>query len=217
MALEIPQNNWKAFFNTHMKMLKEICGSLSSAKNLNTYPITEDRFKAFELCEPSAVKIVIIGHDCYHHQGQANGLCFSVDASVKHPPSLHNILRELKSDLGESRDSGDFSDLAAQGILLLNSSLTVLEGCPGSHLKLWESFTDSVIEYISKKQKDLVFILWGNYAKSKREFIYGNHFIIEGGDPSLRTTNSGRFFGGKYFSKANNYLTMVEKTQIKWI
>tara|TARA_B110000967_G_scaffold178892_1_gene194015 strand:- start:137 stop:508 length:372 start_codon:yes stop_codon:yes gene_type:complete len=123
----------------------------------------------------------------------------------------------MKSDLGEPRDSGDFSDLASQGVLLLNSSLTVLEGCPGSHLKLWETFTDLAIEYISKKQKDLVFILWGNYAKSKREFIYGQHFIIEGGDPSLRTVDSGRFFGGKYFSKTNNYLSIVEKPQVKWL
>ena len=123
----------------------------------------------------------------------------------------------MKNDLTGVRETGDFSDLASQGVLLLNSSLTVMERCAGSHMNIWVNFTDSVIEYLSKKNTDLVFILWGNYAKSKKEYIFGKHFILEGTHPSPLGANRGGFFGGKYFTKTNYYLKMVDKEPIKWL
>ena len=221
MSLQIPQNGWNDFFKKHKKDLSIITSELLEAEEthnrLKFFPPKNQIFRAFELCDLENTKVVIIGQDCYHRSDQANGLCFSVDKGVKPPPSLRNILKEMKSDLKESRESGDFSDLASQGVLLLNSSLTVMEGCAGSHMNTWVNFTDSVIEYLSKNKEDLVFILWGNYAKSKKEFIYGRHFIIEGTHPSPLAANRGGFFGGKYFSKANYYLKMVEKEPVKWV
>jgi len=221
MSLKIPQNNWNEFFKKNKKALKNIRSQLKECEirhaGVKFFPPKEQIFRAFELCDLDNTKVVIIGQDCYHGPGQANGLCFSVDKGVKHPPSLRNIIKEMKYDLDAVRESSDFSDLASQGVLLLNSSLTVMEKCPGSHKNIWVNFTDSVIEYLSKRNEDLVFILWGNYAKSKREYIYGKHFILEGTHPSPLASNRGGFFGGKYFSKTNYYLKMVEKEPIKWL
>lgn len=221
MSLKIPRNGWNAFFKKNMKELKSISSKLNEDREeytgIKVLPPSEKMFRAFELCDLENTKVVIIGQDCYHGQGQANGLCFSVDKGVKIPPSLRNILKEMKSDLGDSREETDFSDLASQGVLLLNASLSVLERCPGSHMSTWANFTNSVIEHLSKTQKDLVFILWGNFAKSKKEYIYGKHFILEGVHPSPLAANRGGFFGGKYFSKTNYYLKISDKEEIKWI
>ena len=221
MSHKIPTNGWNDFFKSNKKSLKiidnELKGKRATYTGIKIFPPTEKIFKAFELCDFNNTKVVIIGQDCYYRKEQANGLCFSVDKGIKTPPSLRNIIKEMKNDLNESRDTGDFSDLASQGVLLLNSSLTVLEGCAGSHMNIWGNFTDSVIEHLSKNKEDLVFILWGNYAKSKKEYIYGSHFIIEGTHPSPLSANRGGFFGGKYFSKANYYLKQIGKDKIKWV
>ena len=221
MSLKIPSNNWNVFFKKNLKELKNISARLFEEKDLynslDVYPPQKKIFRAFELCDLDKVKVIIIGQDCYHRKGQANGLCFSVDEGIKHPPSLRNILKEMKNDLGDSRKCSNFDDLAAQGVLLLNSSLTVMDNCAGSHVDIWLDFTDNVIEYLSRNKEDLVFILWGNYAKSKKEYIYGRHFILEGTHPSPLAANRGGFFGGKYFSKTNNYLKMVDKKPIKWL
>ena len=221
MSYIIPQNNWSEFFKQNKTELKHIRSQLKEREirhaGVKFFPPNEQIFRAFELCDLANTKVVIIGQDCYHGADQANGLCFSVDNGIKHPPSLRNIIKEMKDDLNDVRESSDFSDLAAQGVLLLNSSLTVMEKCPGSHKNIWVNFTDSVIQYLSKNNEDLVFILWGNYARSKKEYIFGKHFILEGVHPSPLAANRGGFFGGKYFSKTNYYLKMVDKEPIKWL
>ena len=216
-----PNNSWKEFFDSKREDLLNISIELSKKQQelqgLNIFPKNNDIFKAFELCEINKIKVVIIGQDCYHGKHQANGLCFSVNNGVKIPPSLRNIYKELKNDLNVVRESSDFSALAGQGVLLLNSSLTVHERLAGSHLQIWEKFTNDVIEYISKvSQCPIVFILWGNYAKSKKKFINDNHHIIEGTHPSPLSANRGGFFGEKFFSKANEFLTSIEKETIDW-
>jgi len=221
MSLKIPQNDWNEFFTKNKKELTNISKQLNEAgethQGVKIFPSKEKMFAAFENCSLENTKVVIIGQDCYHGQDQANGMCFSVNKGMKHPPSLRNILKEIESDLGDKRESSDFTDLANQGVLLLNSSLSVLEKCPGKHMDIWVNFTDDVIEYLSKNKEDLVFILWGNYAKSKKEFIFGSHFILEGTHPSPLAANRGGFFGGKYFSKTNYYLKQIGKEKIKWL
>ena len=215
MSFKIPENDWSDFFAKNKKELKKINIKLKEAEEtypgLKIFPPKEKIFTAFENCSFKNTKVVIIGQDCYHGQDQANGMCFSVDKGIKHPPSLRNILKEIENDLGYKRESGNFIDLANQGVLLLNSSLSVLEKCPGKHMNIWVNFTDDVIEYLSKNKEDLIFILWGNYAKSKKEFIFGSHYILEGTHPSPLSANRGGFFGGKYFSKTNYYLKQIGK------
>jgi uracil-DNA glycosylase len=219
--LKYPDNNWHEYFEKNSAELFEISNKIhnkiNELENLEVYPPNKDIFKAFELCDIDNIKIVIIGQDCYHGKGQANGLCFSVNKDIKIPPSLRNIYKELKNDLNIERSSNDFSNLANQGVLLLNSSLTVHEKLAGSHLNIWENFTNNVINYISNASNDpIVFILWGNYAKSKKKFINDRHYIIEGTHPSPLSANRGGFFGNKYFSKANELLIKHNKTPINW-
>ena len=163
-----PKNDWTDFFQDNIDKLNNIEILISTKKEelkgLSIYPESKDIFRAFDLCTLNDLKVVILGQDCYHGDKQANGLCFSVNNGIKHPPSLRNIIKELKNDLDKEMNS-DFSYLAKQGILLLNSSLTVHERLPGSHLHIWEDFTNNVIEYISNNSKhSIIFILWGNYA-----------------------------------------------------
>lgn len=218
----IPTNNWKEFFENNKETLDNINSKIVNKKQqlyvLKVYPPEELIFRAFNLCDLEDVKVVIIGQDCYHGSKQANGLCFSVDNGIKHPPSLRNILKEIKSDIGIKRIQSDFTDLAKQGVLLLNSSLTVHEKIAGSHLKIWEKFTDKLIKYISDYKTDgIVFILWGNYAKNKKKFISNKHYILEGTHPSPLSANRGGFFGNKYFSKCNQILIENNKEIIKWV
>lgn len=219
--LSYPQNKWNNFFQKHSDELESIYSKVLEKKEelspLKVFPPTENIFKAFELCDLDKIKVVIIGQDCYHGEGQANGLCFSVDEGVKHPPSLINILKEMESDIGNKRDSSDFSSLAEQGVLFLNASLTVTEKLAGSHIEYWEKFTDKVIKYISKKQENIVFILWGNYAIEKSKYIdLEKHHIIKGKHPSPLSANRGGFFGEKYFSRCNEILKNKNIPEINW-
>ena len=165
-------------------------------------------FKAFKLTDYDEVKIVILGQDPYHGENEAEGLSFSVKKGVKYPPSLLNIFKELKADLGyEMPKSGSLEKWGKEGVLLLNSILTVVKDTPLSHKdKGWETFTDEVIKKINEKDTPVVFILWGSYARSKKVYITNpNHYIIESPHPSPLSASRG-FFGSKPFSKANNYL-----------
>ncbi|MBU2220870.1 uracil-DNA glycosylase [Patescibacteria group bacterium] len=181
------------------------------------YPRKEDIFRAFELTSFSEVSVVILGQDPYHGEEQAMGLSFSVTEGTKLPPSLRNIYKELESDVGSVPRSGDLSAWAKQGVLLLNATLTVRAHTPGSHQsKGWETFTDAAISTLSKERENVVFILWGNYAKAKRELIDPNkHLIIESAHPSPLSASRG-FFGSKPFSRANEYLSLHKKKPIKW-
>ena len=182
------------------------------------YPKSKDIFKAFELTSFEDVKVIIVGQDPYHGPNQANGLAFSVNSDTNFPPSLLNIYKEYSSDLSLSLpNDGDLSSWAKQGVLLLNSILTVESGHPGSHKNLgWEKFTNAIIRALSDKKKYLVFILWGAYAQSKKVFIdSSNHHIISSPHPSPLSAHRG-FFGSKPFSRCNEYLRANKIDEINW-
>jgi len=183
------------------------------------YPPFDQIFNAFDRCAFEAVKVVIIGQDPYHGEGQANGLCFSVNEGIPHPPSLKNIFKELETDMKlPYRSSGDLSSWASQGVLLLNATLSVRANQAGSHQKQgWEKFTNAVIKTLSKERSDLVFLLWGSFAKNKVRFIdTEKHTVLESGHPSPLSANRGYWFGNKHFSKTNAVLKSLGKTPIHW-
>ena len=191
------------------------------------YPPKGSVFNAFKLTELDKVKCVILGQDPYYGAGQAMGLSFSVPSGVRLPPTLVNIYKEMLNDL-EGMDyiqslnvikdmSGDLTAWAKEGVLLLNSSLTVLAGKANSHQDIWQPFTDKVIKAISDNTENVVFVLWGNYAKSKKIFIDADkHCILESVHPSPLSVY-GHFYGSKPFSKTNAYLTAHGKTPIDWL
>jgi uracil-DNA glycosylase len=181
------------------------------------YPPGRDIFKAFELTPVDQVKVVILGQDPYHGPGQAMGLCFSVPDSVPAPPSLKNIFREIETDCGvRMSGSPNLEPWARQGVLLLNAILTVRAGAPASHGAIgWQTFTDAVIRYISTHLEGVVFLLWGNFARSKRELIdTTRHHVLEAAHPSPLAR--GAFFGCRHFSKTNEILLAEHKTPIDW-
>jgi uracil-DNA glycosylase len=183
------------------------------------YPPVKDIFKAFDLCPFEDVDVVILGQDPYHGPEQAHGLCFSVPEGIALPPSLMNILKELQQDMGKPYPkSGSLLSWASQGVLLLNATLTVRAGQAGSHQKQgWEKFTDVVIEKLSSNRTDLVFMLWGNYAKQKGKHINREkHLVLEAGHPSPLSANRGLWFGNRHFSQANAYLKAQGKLIIDW-
>ena len=173
------------------------------------YPNGNQIFSAFDHCSFDNLKVVIIGQDPYHGIGQANGLCFSVNNGISHPPSLRNIFKELETDEGlPIPSSGNLERWADQGVLLLNATLTVREHEAGSHQnKGWEQFTDVVIDKISRQKKDVVFLLWGGFAKKKGAKIdKTKHFVLTSGHPSPLSANRGYWYGNKHFSKTNTFL-----------
>lgn len=187
-------------------------------KSQTIYPRGLDIFKAFDRCDFDNVKVVIIGQDPYHGVGQANGLCFSVSEGVRFPPSLLNIFKEIREDLGKAIPaSGDLERWAKQGVLLLNATLTVRANTPGSHQNRgWETFTDAVIRKISDEKDGIVFLLWGAYAQKKGEIIdRSKHLVLMSAHPSPFSADRG-FFGCKHFSKANAYLKSKGKDEIDW-
>jgi uracil-DNA glycosylase len=182
------------------------------------YPPGSLIFNAFNLCPFQKVKAVIIGQDPYHGPGQAHGLCFSVREGVDFPPSLVNIFKEIESDLGTQKPiSGNLERWAAQGVLLLNATLTVRAHQAGSHQKKgWEQFTDSVISILNNEKQHIVFFLWGAYAQNKGEAIdRSKHLVLESVHPSPLSASRG-FFGNKHFSKCNEYLTAHGVEPINW-
>lgn len=199
----------KEYFKNLSNFVKE------EYKNNKVFPKPKDIFRAFDMCPFDSVKVVILGQDPYHGDGQANGLSFAVNSQISLPPSLRNIFKEIKDDLGfEPYPDGDLSRWSRQGVLLLNSTLTVRSNSPGSHQnKGWEEFTDFAIEQLSKRREGIVFILWGNYAKKKGSVVDKNkHLIIESAHPSPFSAYNG-FFGSKPFSKANKFL---KENAIDW-
>jgi uracil-DNA glycosylase len=187
-------------------------------KTQTIYPDMYDIFNALKITAYSEVKAVILGQDPYHEPGQAHGLCFSVQKSVTKPPSLANIFKELESDLGiKPPNHGYLIDWADQGVLLLNTVLTVRRGQANSHKgKGWETFTDRVIALLNEREKPIVFILWGANAKAKTALLTNpKHKIITGVHPSPLSAHSG-FWGGKYFSKTNDFLEQNGEKPIDW-
>jgi len=182
------------------------------------FPKGKEYFNALDSTPFDKVKVVILGQDPYHGPGQAHGLCFSVQDGVRQPPSLKNIFKELNADLKIKPPShGNLQAWAEQGVLLLNSVLTVESGKAGSHQKKgWETFTDQIIQSLNEQQEGLVFILWGSYAQAKGQFIDQNkHLVIKSSHPSPLSAHRG-FLGSKPFSRANNYLVSIGKEPINW-
>ena len=202
------------------EILKPIRKKISevSSKNKTIHPSSKDIFRAFELTPFENVRIIILGQDPYHGPNQANGLAFSVNSEVRFPPSLLNIFKEYSTDLKlPIPKDGNLSAWAERGVLLLNSILTVESGSPGSHKDFgWEEFTNQIIKALSDKKSNLVFILWGSYAQSKKILIDSSkHFIIATPHPSPLSAHRG-FFGSKPFSKANDYLRKNKNEEIDW-
>lgn len=183
------------------------------------YPEGKNIFNAFALCPFNHVKVVILGQDPYHEPHQAHGLSFSVQDGIAFPPSLQNIFKELQTDLGIlPPTSGNLTRWAQQGVLLLNATLTVRAHQAGSHQrKGWETFTDEVIKIISAEKEQVVFILWGGYARGKKKLINASkHLVLECVHPSPLSANRGGWFGNRHFSQTNNYLIAHHKTPIRW-
>lgn len=182
------------------------------------YPSAGRIFAAFDACPFDKVKIVILGQDPYHEPGQANGLCFSVNDGTPLPPSLQNIYKEIADDTGTAPyPSGNLRRWSDQGVLLLNSTLTVGAGQAGSHQgRGWEEFTDAVIRHLSDEREGIVFLLWGNYARRKGASIdRSKHLVLESAHPSPLSAHRG-FFGNHHFSRANDYLRAHGLTPIDW-
>jgi uracil-DNA glycosylase len=215
------EDSWKKALENEFgrEYFKKLSGFIREEYTTHTiYPAPKDVFRAFNLCPFDQVKVVIIGQDPYHGPKQANGLSFAVHEDVAIPPSLRNIFEEIKSDTGkEPIQNGDLSRWATQGVLLLNATLTVRAESPGSHQnKGWEEFTDAVIQTLSDKCENLVFILWGNYAKKKGAVIDSSkHLVLSSPHPSPFSAYSG-FFGSKPFSQANAYLKKKGLQEIDW-
>lgn len=222
MSLIQLSNSWSEFLGVELQkeyiqnLERYLLAQYKSKKII--YPEVQNFFKALDLVDIKDVKVVILGQDPYHGEGQAHGLSFSVRAGVRLPPSLKNIFSELKSDLNiEPPTSGDLSRWAEQGVLLLNAVLTVEKEKAASHQNQgWEKFTDEIITVINENCDHVVFILWGANAQKKASFVDRNkHLVLESAHPSPLSSYRG-FFGSKPFSKANSWLKKVGKKEINW-
>jgi uracil-DNA glycosylase len=204
----------KPYFSELMRAVDE------EYQNTICFPPKELILSAFNTCSFEDAKVVIIGQDPYHGEGEANGLSFSVNDSVRIPPSLRNIFRELNDDLDSIfiPTSGNLESWAKQGVLLLNAGLTVRKDIANSHKHLkWNLFTDAVIQKISDKKENVVFMLWGAFAQKKGAKIdRSKHLVLESGHPSPMSANQGKWFGNKHFSKANSYLESNKNSKINW-
>ena len=214
------EKSWKnelrdEFLSPYFLQIKE--NLINAKKNEVVFPPSELIFNAFNITPFDEVKVVILGQDPYHGVNQAMGLSFSVPKGIKIPPSLINIFKELQMEFGyEIPKNGDLTNWAKQGVLLLNSSLSVAANKPNSHSKFgWQIFTDSVIKILSQKRQNLVFMLWGNYAKAKANLIDENrHLVLKAAHPSPLA--GGAFFGCNHFKKCNKYLKLHNKNEIDW-
>lgn len=188
-------------------------------KTTQVYPAKENIFNAFSICKYENLKVVVLGQDPYHNPNQAQGLAFSTPANIKNPPSMQNILKEIEDDLGRKSlcKNGDLTSWAKEGVLLLNTVLTVEENKPASHQKLgWEIFTDNIIKHISDNFEGIVFLLWGSPAIKKSILIdKSKHYILIAPHPSPLSSYRG-FFGCKHFSKTNEILKNIGKSEIAW-
>ena len=214
-------NDWDALLDGEFKKdyylsLREFLKTEYFSRKI--YPPMNDIFNALKYTSYEDARVVILGQDPYHGEGQAHGLCFSVKRGVPHPPSLKNIFKELKDSLGiDTPESGELVGWAKQGVLLLNTTLTVREGLPQSHKgRGWEILTDRIIELMNEKERPVVFMLWGGNARAKKALITNKrHLVLECAHPSPLSAYAG-FFGSNHFGKANEYLLSVNEKPIDW-
>ena len=230
--IKINKNSWSDLFENIIikekidNINQELEKELKLLDNIiDIFPKPDKILNCFDLCSVEDIKVILVGQDPYINKfdingvvtPQAMGLSFSVPKEINIPPSLKNIYKELKDDLNIENLHGDLTNWNKQGVLLLNRSLTVREGKSNSHKKMWNGFMEKVIEYINEKKSNCVFILWGNDAKKLKKLINNDkHLILEGTHPSPLGANKGGFFGGKYFSKTNEYLKIHKKKIINW-
>ncbi len=215
--------DWQFLLNSEIEKpyFQDLMQSIDTEYEKYTcFPPKELIFAAFNACSFQDLKVVIIGQDPYHGEGEANGLCFSVNDGVRIPPSLRNIYREINADFDTifEPSSGNLERWAKQGILLLNATLTVRKDNPNSHKHLsWAIFTDAVIQKIVEEKDHIVFLLWGSFAHKKGMKIdRTKHLVLETGHPSPMSANQGKWFGNKHFSKTNSYLKSNGKSEIEW-
>jgi uracil-DNA glycosylase len=216
----VVNENWDKILEEEYKkeyFIKLVNFIKNEYKTKTIYPKASDMFNALRLADYKDINVVILGQDPYHGEGEAHGLSFSVKEGTKLPPSLVNIFTELENDLGIKRTKSNLDDWASQGVLLLNTVLTVEKDKPNSHKgKGWETFTDAVIKKLNEKEDPVVFILWGNNARAKKELITNSkHLVLESAHPSPFSCHYG-FFGSKPFSKTNDFLKKVYKNTVKW-
>jgi uracil-DNA glycosylase len=216
------EDSWKKVLQPEFEKpyFKDLINFVRNAYSTTTcYPKGSKIFSAFDFCKLDDLKVVILGQDPYHGPNQANGLCFSVSDDISHPPSLINIFREIETDLGiPYPKSGNLERWAKQGVLLLNATLTVESGKAGSHQKQgWETLTDQVIKSISDNKENVIFLLWGGFAKKKIKLIdTTKHHVLTSGHPSPLSANRGYWFGNKHFSKTNEILMDQIGSKIRW-
>lgn len=218
------QADWLPYFEREAskpyfhKIVAQISADMANGRTI--FPPNNKIFEAFKFTSLLNTKVVILGQDPYHGSGEANGLCFSVNKSIKIPPSLRNIYKELATDINHFKipNHGNIENWAKQGVLLLNTSLTVIKDQANSHSKIgWHQFTNKIIETISNQKEDVVFILWGKNAIEKAKFINPNkHLVLKGVHPSPLSASRG-FFGCKHFSKTNEYLVSKNLSPINWL
>ena len=220
-------DDWKDFFKREdiYKLLKDIVIKLCEEQelfegHLNIFPTPDLVFNSIKDLSPKDIKVIILGQDPYHQPNQAMGLSFSVPESIKIPPSLINIYKELSNDIDNFiiPKNGDLTKWKNEKILMLNSSLTVLESKPMKHMKYWKPITDKMIEYISEMNQVKIFMLWGNSSKAKKNYIKesNKNYILEANHPSPLSANRGGWFGCKHFSKINKLLKDSNRNEIKW-
>ena len=216
-------NSWKQFIDTEIK--KDYYQSLiknlkKDAEQFTIFPQPKDIFSAFKLTPLDKIKVVILGQDCYHNPRQAHGLAFSVQPGIDIPPSLQNIFKEIKTDLDVQHkfQNGCLQNWAKQGVLLLNSILTVRQNQPGSHKNFgWQEFTNNAITLVNSLDRPIVYLLWGNFAREKKKLINNpKHLILESAHPSPLSAYNG-FFGCRHFSKANKFLSDNNIEPISWL
>lgn len=226
---------WKALWSDTSKlqeMFLKIEDQLKKEQDkyqgLEIYPPQDDIFRCFQYFPPSGIKVVIIGQDCYHGQGQATGLCFGVHNGVKVPPSLRNIIKECRNQINQEKKDTippeatldtSLEHWAKQGVLLLNCALTVRQACPGSHLLIWKPFIQDLIQKIAESQHHLVFLLWGTFAKNKTKFLHQTthtHHLLSCNHPSPLSANRGGWFGNNHFIEANQLLQKHHRVDIQW-
>ncbi len=227
--LDYVTNDWKPILQKIMLDYPDLEGTLQQERIkfdgfLEIYPENQNIFRAFQLCSLGDLKIIIIGQDPYHQPNQAQGLAFSVKPGIKIPPSLQNIFKEIQNDLQKPNyqiKSGELISWAQQGILLLNTTLTVRQGNPNSHFKLWKGFAQKVLDCVLAEKKDIILMLWGNNAKNlikkTPNSILEKHHIFTSSHPSPLSANRGGWFGNKMFSNVNSKLKELEKEEIKWL
>mgnify|MGYP003325798183 CR=1 FL=1 len=217
--------SWVEMLESLVPLLQEVQININQEQlkipGLGIFPKANDTFRALHNITPNQVRVVILGQDCYHQEGQALGRAFGVPTDVKNPPSLVNIIREIRSDVNQLLTDSTLENLSEQGVLLLNSALTVHQAKPGSHLKHWKHYTDSLIKVLAEKTENVVWMLWGSFAKSKAPLIIpytesNNHLILRANHPSPLSANRGGWFGCKHFSQANQFLVTNHLDPINW-